>query len=77
MRRRPIGLGDQPVGRSLDVAALVGFAPSRVNYPSLLRPLLPKNTRIVRGFLGLAGYYHRFIRNFDTIAAPLTALLRK
>lgn len=57
--------------------ALVDFAPSRVNYPSLLRPPLPKNTRIVRGFLGLAGYYRCFIRNFDTIAALLTALLRK
>jgi hypothetical protein len=39
-------------------------------------PLL-KSPRAVRGFLGLAGYYRRFIRDFGTTAAPLTALLRK
>jgi hypothetical protein len=37
----------------------------------------PTNTRQLKGFLGLAGYYMRFIPNFSKIAKPLTDLLRK
>ena len=36
---------------------------------------IPSNTRQLKGFLGLAGYYRRFIPNFSKIAKPLTQLL--
>ncbi|GKC68033.1 transposon Tf2-12 polyprotein [Tanacetum coccineum] len=37
----------------------------------------PKNAKGVRGFLGLAGYYRKFIKHFGTMAAPLHKLVGK
>ena len=37
----------------------------------------PKTATEVRSFLGLAGYYRRYVKNFAAIAGPLHALTRK
>ena len=37
----------------------------------------PQNVTEVRSFLGLAGYYRRFVKGFSIIASSFTKLLRK
>jgi hypothetical protein len=38
---------------------------------------VPRNVAEVRSFMGLAGYYRRFIAEFSKIAHPITSLQRK
>ncbi|GKC64073.1 hypothetical protein Tco_1096671 [Tanacetum coccineum] len=42
-----------------------------------LQEKAPTTPSVVRSFLGLAGYYRRFIENFSKIAKPLTSLTQK
>ncbi|GFY21282.1 retrovirus-related Pol polyprotein from transposon 297 [Trichonephila clavipes] len=42
-----------------------------INYPDL------KNVKDVRRFLGLTGYFRKFLPSYSTIAKPLSDLLRK
>ncbi|XP_074297388.1 putative mitochondrial protein AtMg00860 [Silene latifolia] len=37
----------------------------------------PKNVAEIQSFLGLAGYYRRFVKDFSTIAKLMIALMRK
>ena len=38
---------------------------------------IPTSVTEVCSFLGLAGYYRRFVKGFSSIVAPLTRLTRK
>ncbi|KAG8488163.1 hypothetical protein CXB51_018403 [Gossypium anomalum] len=49
--------------------------PSKVS--AVINWKTPKNVTEVQSFLGLAGYYRRFVKDFSLIASPITRLLQK
>src|SRR5262249_23865823 len=53
----------------------VAVDPSKVQ--AVLEWKAPRTPSEIQSFLGLAGYYRRFIQDFSSLASPLTRLTRK
>lgn len=51
--------------------------PSPKKVSALTHSLPPSNVKGVRQFMGLAGYFRRFIKGFSQLTAPISALLKK
>ena len=54
-----------------------GISVDPANFEVVMRWERPKSVFEIRSFLGLVGYYRRFIENFSRIACPMTRLTRK
>ena len=61
--------------RACHSAQGISVDPSKVEV--VLQWERPKTVTEIRSFVGLAGYYKRFIEGFSKIVAPLTQLTRK
>lgn len=54
-----------------------GIQPDPSNVEAVTKYPLPKNSKEVHRFVGLASYFRRFISNFSIIAKPLYDLIKK
>ncbi|GKC16218.1 reverse transcriptase domain-containing protein [Tanacetum coccineum] len=69
MVKEGIVLGHKVLGSGIEVDKAKIEAISKLPYPT--------NVKVVRSFLGHAGFYRRFIKDFSQIARPMTQLLVK
>ncbi|KAK4394150.1 Transposon Ty3-I Gag-Pol polyprotein [Sesamum angolense] len=59
------------------VVSKEGAQPDPAKVKAIMEWEQPKNVSEVRNFLGLAGYYRRFVEDFSVVAKPSTNLLKK
>ncbi|GKE84999.1 putative nucleotidyltransferase, ribonuclease H, partial [Tanacetum coccineum] len=69
MVREGIVLGHKVSGEGIEVG--------RAKIESISKLPYPTNTKAIRSFLGHAGFYRRFIKDFSQVARPMTQLLVK
>ena len=59
------------------VVSADGVSPDPAKVSAVQRFPVPSDATELKNFLGLAGYYRRFIQGFSQLASPLFALLTK
>jgi hypothetical protein len=76
LRRSKCSFGTTSIAYLGHVISVEGVAMDADKVAAVATWPTPQSPRDLRSFLGLAGYYRKYIRDFDLIGAPLTRLLR-
>ncbi|KAF2303720.1 hypothetical protein GH714_021460 [Hevea brasiliensis] len=74
--RSKFSFGEEQVAYLCHVISVAGVAVDTSKISAILH-WPPTSIKALRGFLGLAGYYQKFICNYGQLANPLTSLLKK
>jgi hypothetical protein len=77
VKRSKCAFGEHSVAYLGHVISAGGVATDQQKVQAILDWPVPRSVHVVCAFLGLAGYYRWFIRDYGAITAPLTKLLRK
>jgi hypothetical protein len=77
VKRSKCAFGERSIAYLGHVISEVGVAMDPAKVQAVSAWPQPRSARVVRRFLGLAGYYRKFVQDYSSIAAPLTALLKK
>jgi hypothetical protein len=77
VKRSKCAFGEPSVSYLGHINSASGVAMDPAKVQAICDWPVPRSARAVRGFLGLLGYYRKFIYNYGAVATPLTALLKK
>lgn len=69
--------GQEQVNYLGHVISKHGVAVDNDKISAMLEWPKPTTLKALRGFIGLTGYYHKFIQGYGKLAGPLTSMLKK